>query len=517
MTARSSTLRNTLFSSIGIYTEYFLGMIAAIMIARHLGPTIYGIYGRFIWFAAIGIVATNSGITTGVIKFVAELRGAGRLDLIAPALTRFRAVQRWHLIVVLGVGSIVFVLFGGRLAADMSYVEFFLLAAAVGMRAPYMFNVAIAKGFEAFDATARISMLASPLNLLMVIAAMLLHAPLLWFVVVYAISSLLFLLVSRQQVAGLIARLPRSASLPEEIVQRMRRHLRIVSATIIIGFLIASDVEVLFLNLYATSSAAGYFKVAYQLATGIMLLVPGVFGALLLPMMAKALREGRAVAAQRFVAATSYLVLLGAPVVAFGVCFAAPVIALLYGSAYAAAAPVFALVIFSSGIGTATQGASSLLVSADRQNVILMLTIAFGVLKIALDLLLIRHFGLYGAVTAVVAVTLISSTTYVVIGMRVSGARLQGGRLLRIVLAALIASAAALPVFGLHLAPFWTAAIGGLTVTVVYVLMTLLLGCWSKNDIAQIQALHGRFVGGRPAVLGKLLAWAGARDGGSWS
>ena len=82
MSIRSGALRNTLFSSIGIYVEYSLGMLAAILIARQLGPQHYGIYGLFIWFAAIGVVATNSGITTGVIKFVAELRGAGKPSLV---------------------------------------------------------------------------------------------------------------------------------------------------------------------------------------------------------------------------------------------------------------------------------------------------------------------------------------------------------------------------------------------------------------------------------------------------
>src|SRR6185437_8577763 len=86
MSTRDSALRNTLFSSIGIYTEYFLGMVAAIMVARHLGPTDYGIYGLFIWFASVGVVVTNSGVTNGVIKFVAELRGVGRHDLIVPCL-----------------------------------------------------------------------------------------------------------------------------------------------------------------------------------------------------------------------------------------------------------------------------------------------------------------------------------------------------------------------------------------------------------------------------------------------
>ncbi|HXD36663.1 MAG TPA: oligosaccharide flippase family protein, partial [Rhodanobacter sp.] len=342
MSIRSRALRNTLFSSVGIYVEYSLGMLAAILIARQLGPHHYGIYGLFIWFAAVGVVATNSGITTGVIKFVAELRGAQQEHLIVPVLGYLRRMQVWHLLVVMGLALALYLLFGRRFAAELGPVEFAMLAAAVAMRAPYMFNIAIAKGFEAFDATAKVSMLSAPLNLLMVAAAMLLGASIFWFLVVYLISSAVFLLTSRHQARRLVASLASHHAVPDQLQQRVRRHLRIVSVTIILGFLIASDVEILFLNMFDTAASAGYFKVAYQLATGIMLLVPGVFGAVLLPMMAKAQSQGREEGGRRFVAVTSYLALLAAPVVAFGSTFSGPVIALLYGASYATAAPVFA-------------------------------------------------------------------------------------------------------------------------------------------------------------------------------
>lgn len=515
MTTRTHALRSTIFSSVGIYSEYFLGMIAAIMIARHLGPKDYGIYALFIWFAAVGVVITNSGIATGVIKFVAELRGADRDELIVPLLAHFRRIQRWHMLVVLGIGTALYLAAAKRFAPDLGRVEFALLAVAVGMRAPYMFNIAIAKGFEAFDATAKVAMVAAPTNLAMVGLAMLLHASIFWFLVVYAGSSAIFLLVSWLQVRRLVAPLPTThADLPADLLPRMRRHLRIVSVTIIVGFLIGSDVELLFLNMYASSTSAGYFKVAYQLATGIMLLVPGVFGAVLLPMMAKALSQGRGVAGQRFVNATTYLVLLAAPVLAFGACFSGSVIALLYGNVYAPAAPVLAFCLFCSALGTVGQGATSLLVSADRQHTILIMTIVLGLLKFGLDMTLISRFGLHGAVVAIVMEALIGSTSYVVLGMRVSGMGLAWGRLLRIVLAAALAAMAASLVHELHLIPLFTLLIGGIVLSGLYLLLTLLLGCWSRADIDQLQELHQRFAAGQPPALGRLLSWCGARAGG---
>jgi len=80
--SRSETLRNTLFSSVGVYTEYLLGMLVSILIARHLGPADFGIYSLVVWLVACGVTLTNAGTTTTTIKFVAELRGSQRTELI---------------------------------------------------------------------------------------------------------------------------------------------------------------------------------------------------------------------------------------------------------------------------------------------------------------------------------------------------------------------------------------------------------------------------------------------------
>lgn len=511
MKTREGTLRNTFFASIGIYVEYFLGMVAAILVARHLGPGDYGVYGLFMWFVAIGVVITNSGITTGAIKFVAELRGNHHDDQIVPAIRRLRLAQQLHLLVAAALAIAAYGLLRSRLPVAMDVIEFLLLLAAMVMRTAYMFNVSIAKGFEAFDATARVAWISAPANLVMIVVAMVLEGSIFWFIVVYAVSSVVFLVTSRREVRRLTDPLPVALVLPVELQRRMSRHLRLVAATVIIGFFIASGVEVLFLTMYDSTHAAGYFKVAYQLATGVTLLIPGVFAEILLPMMAKALAEGGDIAGRRFVAITSYLTLLAVPMMVFGAGFSGPIIALLYGASYAPAAVVFAWIVVSCGIGCVTQGATSLLVSADRQHVILVLTIIFGVLKVGLDVILISRFGLKGAVAAVFIGGLIGFVTYVTIGIRVGRRQLDWNRLARIVAAGIAAALVALPLHGLALPPIAAVLLGGTVVVVAYVGFTLLFGCWTADDLEQLQGLHRRFAGGKPRAFGVLLDWAGER------
>lgn len=511
MSTRGQAMRNTLFSSVGIYTEYFLGMLVSIIIARHLGPHDFGTYSLIVWFVAIGVMATNSGTNTAVIKFIAELRGSGREDMLVPLIRYLRRAQHVFLLGVLAVGGIVFWLAGDRLAPDLNHLALFgLLVFAISLRAPYMFNVSIAKGFEQFGATATIALLATPLNLGMVIAAWWLHAPVEGFLGVFALSSIVFYAVSRYQVTRLMPAPGEARNLPDELLRRVRRHMRIVAFTVTITAVTATETEVLFLNLFNTAANAGQFKVAYLLASGAALLVPGVFSAVLLPMMSKALSEGKAVAARRFVASTTYLILLAAPLVGFGVVFSDATIHLLYGTAYDAAAPVLAGCLFACSLGTIGAAATSLLVSADHQHSILLRVVLCGILKLVLDIVLIMHFGLTGAIVAYVTVSVVGVFLYVTLAMQVSGARLAWGRLGRIALALALAAAAAYPLRHIG-SPLVVFLAGGATLSIAYALLTVVLGCWTKADIGYIQDLHRRHAADRPRALASLLDWAGAR------
>lgn len=511
MSTRSKTLRNTMFSSAGLYTEYVLGMLTSIVIARHLGPDRYGVYSLAIWLVAMGVAMTNSGTAGGAIKFVAELRGAGREDLIPSLLAYLRRAQRIFLLIVLVAGALLFVFAGDKLAPGMDHAMLLgFLVVSITMRASYMFNIGVAKGFENFRATAIVAMVATPLNLAMVLLAMWLDGPVTWLLAVFVVSSLIFYVTSQRQIAGLVQAPTPGAALAPELIARVHRHMKFTAGIVAIGFFVASEVEVLFLNLYADPGAAGQFKVAYQLATGAALLVPGVFAALLLPMMANALSQGQVVAGRRFVASTAYLTLLAAPLVAFGLVFSDAVIGLLYGQAYAAAAPVFAACLAVIAIVTTTQGGSSLLISADHQGHILAISLVCGVLKISLDAVLIARYGLHGAVIAFIAVSMLGAVAVMWQAIRISGVAPDWSRMLRIWMAALLAGLLVLPMRD-HLPAIAQIVLGTVVLSLAYGVMTLLFGCWNRGDIEYLQQIHQRLAGSRPRAGARLLAWAHQR------
>ena len=513
MNTRSHTLRNTLYSSVGMYTEYVLGMLTSIIIARHLGPDDFGEYSLVIWLVAMGVAITNSGTASAAIKFVAESRGSGHTENIPLLLDYLRRAQRIFLVVVLLAGVPLFLMLGGHVAPHVNHaVVLGFLMVAVALRAAYMFNIGVAKGFEDFRATAIVALVSTPINLALVIAAWFFDAPVEWLLVIFLLSSLVFFLVSSRMTASMLPERIPGVQLPEILMSRVRRHMGWTALTVSVGFLAASEVEVLFLNLYADSHDAGQFKVAYQLALGASMLVPGVFGALLLPMMANALSRGQEAAGRRFVASTAYLALLALPLVAFGAVFSTAVIHVLYGEEFLPAGPVFAFCLAATGMTSITLAGSSLLVSADRQRSILMIMAGLAVLKIAAGALLISRFGLTGAVMSFVLVALVSAVGFMTLAIKVSRAMPEWGRLMRITLAAMLAALIALPMRG-HLLPWAQVVFGGLVLAGSYAPLTLLLGCWSRGDIEHLQQLHQRFVAGRPHFGARFLEWAHARAG----
>lgn len=440
-----SALRNTAWSSAAVYIEYLLGLVASVLVARALQPADMGVYGLLTWVVATGMALANAGITLAAIKFVAELRGAGREGQVATLVARLRRLQRWTLLVVMAVVGVAFGLARERLAPGVAWPVLALILLSLGLRAPYMLNTALLKGSQDFRSVALVAVAGSVLNLAMVAAAWTQAASLPVFVAVYAVSSFVFWGVSHWRAARWAGAGTAGEPLPAELDARLRHHLRVVAVTSVVGAIGGGEIELLPLNLLADAHDAGLFKVASALAVGATLLVPGVLSAQLLPLMAHARGRGTGLAEARFVAMTAWLVALGAPLVAFGIVHAWPLIALLYGGAYAAAAPAFAVLIAARTAGMVGQGATAYLLSADRQAGLLRLTLVFTTLRIAAAFAATWAFGLRGALVAALVLGLAGSAVTIRFALRASHTRLPWPRLLRIGVAAALPALACVP------------------------------------------------------------------------
>lgn len=489
---RRRALSDTAFASAGLYAEYLFGLAASILTARALGPHELGIYSLGVWFVATGVVVANAGITTAAIKFIAELRGSGETHLVRPLVARLRRLQRLMLGAVLLLAIAVHALGGARALPGIDLPLFLMLLAALALRPPYMFNVALAKGAQDFRATAVVALAGAGVNLALVLAAFLLDAPLAGFVAAYLAASGVFFLVSRRGAARILATLPdEGAALPDALRARLRHHLRVVAVTLVLTSVGAGEFELLFLNLLSHPAEAGVFKVANALALGAAMLVPGVLALQSLPIMARAWGEGADAAARRLGPVTAWLLVLGAPLVGFVAVLHDPIIHLLYGTQYADAGPVLAGLVLARVLYTLGQGASAFLVSADRQSTLAWMTLVFSVLRLGGAWWAIAHHGLAGAIGAAIVLSALGTASTVALALRQAHAGLPWARMLRIALAAALAAVPLWPLRGID-APLPALLAGGFAYALLYPAALWLLRGLAPDDARFVAALWAR-------------------------
>ncbi len=488
----SQGLRNTAFSSLAAYIEYFFGLLASILTARALLPTDMGIYSLLVWIVATAVVIANAGITMGAIKFIAELRGAGNAEMTAVLVRRLRRMQRVMLLIVSVIVGLVLAFAHQSLAPGVNLWLLTLLVISVVMRAPYMFNIAVLKGHQDFPSIAVVAGISASINLIMVLLAWLQSATLPVFLLIYALSGVVFYAISQWRVSRLIAAAPTvGISLPAELEARLRHHLRVVAFTIVLGTIGSSEIELLSLNLFSDSAHAGLFKVANALAAGIALLVPGVLSAQLLPMMANAYGRGQGEAESRFVAMTAWLFVLGAPLMAFGAVLSGQVIGLLYGKAYALAAPIFSILLVARVASVLGQGSTAYLMSADRQTALMKLTILFTALRFTGAFASTYAFGLSGAVISAMALSLLGSGATIRLAVHVSNTTLPWARLTRISIASMLPAMCCMPV-AQSLSPLPALLLGAAIFAVLYPLGLWLLRCLSEEDAGYVRKIASK-------------------------
>ncbi|NMP16184.1 oligosaccharide flippase family protein [Thalassotalea sp. Y01] len=384
-------IMQTAMAGFHLYSEYICGMLISITIARSLTTTEYGLYSSIIFVASVFTLSVNAGMNINVTKFVAEVKHKAP-DYLAAF---FHLVNRLFLIrLCIAISIIALVIwFDFDFGVSASLVAFILLGAS--FKARYMLNLAIMKGIRRFDKVALVSLIVNPLNLLAVIICAVLLPGLTNFLIIYAVTCLLFWLV----VIRISNDLP-SAQFNEQFEQHYRSRFikQMISATFVVifaGFTFRQS-QVLVLQSSDFLEAAGFFNIAFILSGAAITLVPGIYKEILLPKIVVA-RENKA-AVGEVLQAERYLIILAGLVIFPLIIYAKEVIALLYGERYMAAVQPLQWLMFFKFIGLLKEGANLTLISHDKQDVLAWVNAGVFALMCLLSLLLVSNYGLMAAV-----------------------------------------------------------------------------------------------------------------------
>lgn len=419
-------------SAINLYSEYFLGLIISLTIARNLTTDDYGLYSSIIWIAGLITLAINSGLSINVTKFVAEFSKRDKQSLPA-VVAYFWRIQYIRIFIVFIIAATLLVLNYGNTKTEIWLLSILFFCAVI--KADYMFKMAIYKGIKRYDILAKTSLIANPFNIIAVLLCAYFGGNLNHFVLVYCAACLIY-----GSSAFLFTKdLPYKKWNKVVIKEHKKRILlQMISATgiVFLGALIFKQSQVIVLERSDFYSEAGFFNIGFLLATAAITLIPGIYQEILLPKITDAVQNGdvknQIAQAERYLITLSLLVAIPVTV------YADVIIDILYGERYEGAVLSLQVMVVLKAIMTLNQGANLTLISNDKQVGMVKINAFMFFVAAVLSFVLVPPLGLNGALIVYGVLVIILLLSYSLLARSCNYKMISYKVLLRIILPAII-------------------------------------------------------------------------------
>jgi len=256
--------------------------------------------------------------------------------------------------------------------------------------------------------------------------------------------------------------------------EHVRRSAHVGSAGLAIRLKTSADL--LILGVFGTQAAVGYYSAAYRLVLFVNSLA-GLYATVLLPRMSRAVTEGQS--REVLGASLRATVLIGAGVSVGGGAIAGAAVVSLMGRSYLPAAGVTQVLMVAAGFIVVSLSLGYTAVALGHERVYGRVTIAVAIANVAINLVVIPLYGMYGAAFTTLATEIaLAAILAAVLGSHGLRSALGGSWILRLTLA----SAATLAAVRIPLAEgagtWWSAAAGAS----VFIVCVLLLRLVSRDD-----------------------------------
>lgn len=498
MNQRIAVLRSVTIVSVATYIEYGLGLIFSVWIARALGPADFGRYAFTVWLCRLLIMCSNHALTTSSMKFIAEADGAGREDVASHIAFRLNRVQHASVAIVVGLFALTAWLVQPSEWRSILGPIIILSVLAVAARANYAMWVAIAKGQERFETEAIATVVTGVLSVAMVLVAAATHADLLAFIAIYTLSSLLLNLINRIAYRR-YCRPFGPGEVPQETMVRLKRHLWLTAAVVMLLSIKGGAVEMFLLNMFATSTAVGFFSIASTLTRGAVELFSVGLTATLLPYMAKAYGQGGQTHAARFLAeATRFYWAAGLAIAGIGLVTTPAIVTLMYGHRYADAIPAIVVSLVLTGLLLIGNGIVAFQTVVDRQDDRIRIGVYALIANVILGVCLVPALGLTGAVLTYGGTRIFEWMVAVYLLRRVTREGIPWAAMSRLGIVGVVATMVAWLV--MEVVPGrYTFILAAVAFLCVYVPAGVLVRYWTDEDYSLLGSLADRL--GRPGRL----------------
>ncbi|MDX7950393.1 lipopolysaccharide biosynthesis protein [Lichenihabitans sp. Uapishka_5] len=497
----SRFLRNSVFGTLAGLSTTLGNFLSGLVVSRLLGVEPAGSVAFAVWAVWLGTTVVNGGLPFTLARYLPEV-GARDGDAVAQQLAA-RLLRPFAAVAVLpalgGLGYAAWLIHGQVGDATSPFrdpVICALIGANITTQALGDFARSVLRGRHAFDAVARTTATMATLQ----IVALLVGAGLFGTrgaVAAYWLASWVPLVVLRE-VWGPTGPPQRA------VLGRMRRYARFRWASDILGFLVWSRIEILFLQLAWGLGSVGLFSAGMTLAN-LAVQGPLMLTWALMPRFAELHgQHDRDSMLRLYATGTRLLAFLVFPA-SFGLAAVLPsLLPLLYGQAFAGAIPAAQVLVCAASLAAISSVGSNLVWGLERSDADFYASLAGAALALVGGVVLIRPFGDMGAaasraLTQACAVGISSWFLWARLGFAI-----PVGALLRLFGAALLCGGVARGVLALH------PGVLGLAVAIpsgaiTYVAAVRLFGALTADDTAR---LHG---------LVAALPWPIARRADPWA
>ncbi len=498
---RVSAFRSALLMTGSTYVTYIIGLLVSTMIARSLGPDQYGHYAYLVWLSGVLIMVYNNGLTTSGMRFVSEC--LGREDTEQARSVHGWLIRRYRVSLLLGTAAFL-AAFPWIQPSQWDGPVWLFAAAALAAalaKSGYLFGSSVAKGHGLFNIEAHTTNLMALASLVGTAVITFYKLPLGAYIVLFVVLSLghTVMTYALMRRAGIH---PAYGDLDPALVERIRKHLIWSIVLTLIAALTNKSIETVMLNSLVGPAAVGYFTIAATMARGGVDLLASGLSSILLPIMAHAFGSGGIERVHRIMGdVVRYYFFLGLILAGVGCLWAAPVVTVMYGAAYAPAIVALQVMVLVGGFTMTEAAFSSLLSTTDHQKLRAYLAMFWIAVVTLACVTLIPAYGFEGALAAHALSRVVVFTVIVaglVIRMKIPLPYRELGRMLLTALAALVLPALIVWLVPGLLAQFVAGAVYGAGC----LLLSVVMGVWTRADVSVVRSLSERI---RP--LARLATW----------
>ena len=399
MTPGRAILRNSVWSALDLGVSFVASLVTSVLVARAMGPVKLGYYSYVLWLVQMTFFLASLGVPAATRRYLAEHLGEGD-NQAAGGIIRFSLwAQAGSALAVIGLGLVASVTL--LTPEHRAYTQLAVLSLMPTLLLAVVSAVNWAR--EDFAANAIPSMVASVLHAIGVLVALALGLDLVGVTAALLLSRLAdcglrFWLLFRAWPA-LPTLLARAAPLPPSLRDRIVRFALQSTMLLLLDLVVWNRSEVLFLRHLCDIRAVAYFSLAFGLVGALRQSTePFVWAAS--PALLR--RQSRAPGREGDLTAAflKYLALLAVPLALGLAALAAPLVGVLYGSAFDAAIPVVVLGALLSLPATLGAPAQYHIAAADAQSFTVKWLAICATLTLFLDYWLVTRWCALGGAVA---------------------------------------------------------------------------------------------------------------------